>query len=90
MNVVHLRYFVAAAKEESYAAAAKRLYVTPQTLSKAVACLERSLGVELLVRNNRGIKPTPLGREVAARAERVLDAVDELDRFVREEASQRG
>ena len=61
----HLRsigVFVRAAEQQSFAAAAAVLGLTPSAVSKAVSALERSLGVRLLTRTARGVSLTEEGR----------------------------
>jgi DNA-binding transcriptional LysR family regulator len=55
--------------------AARELRVTPSQVSKAVARLERQLGVRLLVRRANGVSPTP---EAYRMLPRVANAMDEL------------
>ena len=56
-----LRYFVAVAEERRFTRAAERLFITQQSLSAAIAQLERRLGVELFVRDRQGLGLTPGG-----------------------------
>lgn len=48
MNLNHLYYFRALAKEEHYTRTAKLLSITQPSLSHAISCLEEELGVQLL------------------------------------------
>ena len=82
MNIAQLRYFVAAVETGSFAAAARREYVAPQTASRAVADLEAELGAALFVRTGRSIEPTPCAREVAAVAAEALRAIDAIPAIV--------
>lgn len=58
--------------------AARALAVTPSQVSKAIARLERHLGVRLLVRSSRGIVVSDAGRELAPRFEDLLARADGL------------
>lgn len=82
MNVVQLRYLVAAVRAGSFARAAEELYITPQALSKAIGILERTVGVPLLIKGRKGVEPTPFCLEVVRRSERALADLDDLDEFV--------
>lgn len=64
--------FVAVAKAKSYSAAARSLYISHSTLSRAVSALEAELGVALLVRHNRVEELTPAGFALLEEAEKLL------------------
>ena len=53
--------FVAVAEEESFAAAARRLRMSPPAVTRAIAMLEDRLGVRLLTRTTRVVRPTDAG-----------------------------
>jgi DNA-binding transcriptional LysR family regulator len=53
MNIRHLRYFVALARERHHARAAAACNVTPPTLSEAIRQLERELTVPLIYREGQ-------------------------------------
>ena len=62
-----LSCFVAACEGGGIGAAAGRLHLAQATVSAAIADLERTLGVQLLVRGQRrAATPSPAGRELAA------------------------
>src|SRR5476651_1344776 len=63
MELRHLRYFVAVAEEGSFTTAAeRRLHTAQPSLSRQIRDLEYEVGTPLLVRNARGVEPTPAGR----------------------------
>jgi DNA-binding transcriptional LysR family regulator len=70
-----LRYFLVLAEELNFTAAASRLYVTQQTLSRAVAQLERDLGKPLFHRTTRAVELTSAGEAMVEPARRVMAAV---------------
>ena len=67
-----LRYFVAVAEERRFTRAAERLFITQQSLSAAIAQLERRLGVELFVRDRQGLGLTPGGEALLVAARGIL------------------
>jgi LysR family glycine cleavage system transcriptional activator len=73
-----VRYFAAAARLQSFTAAARELYVTQGAISRMVQSLEQDLGVQLFTRNGRTITLTPAGRayhqEVQAALHRIAEA----------------
>ena len=56
-----LEYFVATANARSFSKAARTLEVTVPAMTRLVGELETRLGVQLFVRNNRGVSLTPDG-----------------------------
>ncbi|CAG0992833.1 HTH-type transcriptional regulator DmlR [Burkholderiales bacterium] len=62
-----------------FAGAARELGVSPSALSKVVAKLERRLGVKLLHRTTRRLRPTAEGETYLERARRIVDAVIDAD-----------
>lgn len=66
-----LRALTAVIDEGTFTDAAIVLQTSQASVSRAVAELERALGVRLLLRTSRGARPTVLGRRVAEHARRV-------------------
>jgi DNA-binding transcriptional LysR family regulator len=70
------------AERKSMAKAATDLALTQPAVSKAIAEMERTLGVPLLDRTSRGAEPTPYGRALLKWADVLLDdlhlAVEEV------------
>lgn len=62
MNLNHLYYFRALAKEEHYTRTAKLLSITQPSLSHAISCLEEELGVQLFEKHGRNAKLTKYGK----------------------------
>lgn len=81
MNLGQLEYLVETVRLSSYAEAARKLFVSPQTISKSIGELEKELDVELLVKSGRGVEPTSLAVELAARAEEPLHAFSDFKKF---------
>ena len=71
--------FVAVAEEHGFAAAARRLRISPPAVTRAVAALEQRLGVQLLHRTTRHVSATEAGRRYLEDARRVLAAADAAD-----------
>ena len=78
MNTHDLQAFVAVVESESMARASEKLFLTQPGLTRRVQNLEKMLGIELLDRQSKPLKPTPAGREVYGLARTVLRAVDDL------------
>jgi LysR family transcriptional regulator, regulator of abg operon len=81
----HLHLILALAQDGSLRAAAESLNVTQPALTKSLRQLEDELGAALVLRSPRGVRLTPAGELLAARAAR---AIRELDRAREEVAWQ--
>jgi DNA-binding transcriptional LysR family regulator len=75
-----LRVFLAVARGGSYKAAARALGVNPTTIARRLAALETALGQRLFERSPERLSPTPAGRALLARAERVEVEMQALSR----------
>jgi LysR family hydrogen peroxide-inducible transcriptional activator len=73
MTLTELRYIVAVARERHFGRAAEKCFVSQPTLSVAVKKLEDELGIPLFERNSADITVTPLGEQIVAQAQRVLE-----------------
>lgn len=86
-STIALSAFEAAARHQSFTKAADELGVTQSAICRQIAALEEFLGVELFVRDRRGVRLTEAGqlysRKVAAR-------LDEVERDTLELMSKRG
>jgi DNA-binding transcriptional LysR family regulator len=79
MQLDDMRIFVAAVDAHNFTAAARRLSLSKQFVSRRVMALEEALGVPLLVRNTRKLAVTELGQEFYERARRILGEVEEAE-----------
>jgi DNA-binding transcriptional LysR family regulator len=80
----HLRYFVAVVEAGQISAAARRLHLAQPALSQAMQALEREVGVPLLERHPRGVRPTPAGEAFVRRARMTLDNAQDAVRAARQ------
>ncbi len=78
MQTRHLKTLVQIAHVGSFATAANQLNMTLSTLSMQMKTLEEELNVSLFDRSHRPPKLTPIGREIADKAQIVLDAENAL------------
>lgn len=80
------------AEELHFGRAAQRLFMTQPPLSRQIQLLERSLGVQLLDRNNRQVRLTVAGRQFLRDAQHLLayteQASDSARRLASGEAGQ--
>ena len=73
MTLTELKYIVAVAREKHFGHAAEACFVAQPTLSVAIKKLEDELGVTIFERGGTEVSVTPLGAQIVAQAERVLE-----------------
>ena len=78
MNLRDLRYLIALADLRHFGRAALACHVSQPTLSTQVRKLEDELGVALVERAPRQVMLTPVGRDIAERARRVLADIEQM------------
>lgn len=81
VTLKQLRYFDALAREQHFGRAAEACSVTQPALSMQIHELEQQLGLTLVERTRAGVLLSDKGREIAARAARVLGDVHEMIEF---------
>ncbi|MGP4043007.1 LysR family transcriptional regulator [Streptomyces sp. 2A115] len=89
MEIRELRYFVAVAEELHFGRAAQRLEIAQPPLSRAVARLERQLGVTLLERTSRKVTLTEAGAVLLSEGRAILSAVAAAERRTQQAAQRR-
>jgi DNA-binding transcriptional LysR family regulator len=77
-----LTAFVAVADRRGFAAAARALGASPPAITRAVAALERHLGVTLFHRSTRAVSLTDEGAALLDRARRILADLREAEQVV--------
>jgi DNA-binding transcriptional LysR family regulator len=73
-----LRVFCVAAEADNFKAAATRLSVSPQVVTRAIQALEEAQSELLFHRNTRGVRLTDFGAAFASRARALLNGCDAL------------
>ena len=71
--------FIAVAEERGFAAAARRLNMSPPAVTRSIAALEQRLGVKLLHRSTRVVRTTDAGLRYLEDARRILFEVEAAD-----------
>ncbi len=87
LNFNHLSYFYAVAKAGSVTAAARKLNVTPQTVSGQLATFEDYLGAQLFDRNGKRLSPNSLGKITLGYAEDIFNLGNELSKALASQSS---
>jgi DNA-binding transcriptional LysR family regulator len=75
-----MQAFVAVADARGFAAAARKLKLSPSAVTRLIAALEERLGARLLQRTTRSVTLTDVGTHYLERAKRILADVDEAER----------
>ncbi len=72
--------FIAVAEEAGFAAAARRMNMSPPSVTRAVGELEARLGARLLHRTTRAVRLTGAGERYVADCRRIIAEIAEADR----------
>jgi DNA-binding transcriptional LysR family regulator len=78
----HLRYFAAVARERNFTRAAEKLHIAQPPLSRQVQQLEDELGIDLIEPGSRPLRLTEAGRLFYEQAVQVLERIDEMKAMV--------
>ena len=74
-----MRAFVAVADARGFAAAARRLMLSPPALTRAISGLEARIGARLLHRTTRTVRLTEAGARFLADCKRILGEIEEAE-----------
>ena len=86
-----MQIFVSTVDAQSFTAAADKLGLSKQFISRRIMALEERLGARLLIRTTRKLSVTDSGRRYYERALKIIDEVNEAEALVsRENTSPRG
>lgn len=80
MNNLKLEYFMKVFNEKSISAAAKKLYISPQALSKSIISLEEELGHKLFERKGTHIVPTEYAYHLMPHAKNILEEMSLINK----------
>lgn len=76
MDIGSLSAFAAVYESDSMAQAAKRLFITPQGLSKSIGRMEKELGAPLFTRSAQGVAPTRYAEALYPKVSALLSAME--------------
>lgn len=83
MNIRDLHYLVTLAQTGHFKKASELCFVSQPTLSLQIKKLENDLGISLIERGGRFIKPTTEGQVIIEKAKTILQQVDEIKESAR-------
>lgn len=79
MTLTELRYIVALHQTAHFGKAAEKCFVSQPTLSVAIKKLEEELDVSLFERSRNQVRATPLGEQIIAQAQTVLEQTNVIN-----------
>jgi len=82
MEINELKAFIVVAETLSFSRAADQLYITQPAVSKRIASLEEKLSTKLFDRIGRNVNLTEAGEHLFARATRILQDIENLQRSI--------
>lgn len=82
MNLRFLETFVWVARLKSFRLTAEKLFSTQASISSRIAALESELGVQLFLRDSRGVTLTAEGVRVLEYAEQVMDTMQAMKQAI--------
>ncbi len=88
MRFRQLRYFCKIVECGSFSRAAATIHVAQPALSQQIAELEAQMGIELLQRSARGVRPTRSGELLYREASVILRQLDQLPSLIRSSSGE--
>jgi DNA-binding transcriptional LysR family regulator len=85
METRFLETFLAVVQHGSMAEASRRLGVTPAAIAQRIQTLEDEIGLPLLARSGRQVRPTEAGRAILEKSKRVIADVRQLKGFAHDD-----
>ncbi|MCI7809030.1 LysR family transcriptional regulator [bacterium] len=76
MTTTQLRYFVAAARLQSFTKAAEQFYISQTAMTQQIRALEETVGAALFDRSTRPVSLTPAGAAFLLDARAILERMD--------------
>ena len=83
MELEQLRLFIAAAEHRGFSPAARSLYTSHSTVSRAVSALEKELDTELFIREHKLLNLTAAGELLLEEAKKLLAMADEIQEKIK-------
>lgn len=83
ISLKQLTYALAVQHTHHFKQAAERCFVSQSTLSSAIAEMENQLGVQIFERDNKKVLITPIGEQILARAQEVINQVQDIEQLAK-------
>lgn len=88
MDIRYLNHFLRVVSTGSMSEAARQLDLSPAAIAQQMRALEREMGVMLLVRHGRSVRPTAAGERLYERGQVLVQETDALRDWVATEEDQ--
>lgn len=82
-KIQEMQVFIVVCEELSFALAARRLNMSPATVTRAIASVEKRLGTLLLSRTTRNVRLSEAGQRFLIDCKRILSELDEAESAAR-------
>lgn len=79
-----LEHFVATVEAGGIRQASRRIHLSPSAISKSIQALEEHLGLDLLVREGKKVRPTACGSTLLQDAQALFSGVESLEKRLRQ------
>lgn len=86
-RIGEMQVFLRVVEERSFSEAARRMRMTPSTVSKLISRMEARLGARLLDRSTRQVLPTVEGQRYYDRSRVLLAELEEMERDLAQDAA---
>lgn len=84
MELRQIKYFIEVARKEHVTKAAESLHVAQSAVSRQIANLEAEIGADLLMREGRNVKLTPVGKMFLDHVETALGEIEHATEKIKE------
>lgn len=88
MDIRYLNHFLRVVSTGSMSEAARQLDLSPAAVAQQMRALEREMGIPLLVRHGRSVRPTAAGERLYERGQALVHEADTLRDWVATEEDQ--
>ena len=76
LDIRGLKYFISAAECLNFTRAAKECFITQTAMSQHIANMEKELGFQLFIRNNRNVELTVAGKDFYEQVKNIVHSYD--------------
>jgi len=84
LELRQIKYFMEVAKREHMTEAAEALHVAQSAVSRQIVNLEKTLGVDLFIREGRSIRLTAIGSVFLEHMERAMNVIEDAKQIIEE------